>query len=216
MSATASAVDAGDALTDALAEIDALRKALAERDAGEVERREAAVEAERARWSRYARHPMGCARDGGRPCDCGLDALRATSPAPEPADGSLPIGEPAPYYLGGRGYRTLDAVRAATDAHAARLGRQCQAIDHEGGVVYVAPAPEPVAADVDAALATIDESISCQFGLTFDGTTIKGCTPDLEDGGTSKKYLDADDCRALAGAFGVVAGALAAARKGGG
>lgn len=83
MGATASALDAGDALSEALTEIDVLRKALAERDAGEAERTALAVARERDRWMRYARHPVGCARDGDRPCDCGLDAARATSPAPE-------------------------------------------------------------------------------------------------------------------------------------
>lgn len=61
----------------------------------------------------------------------------------------------------------------------------------------------------DEALAHINEDLSLDLGCTIKGDELKGYRRD-DEGGTSKFYLNAADCTALAEAFAVVAAALAA------
>ena len=39
------------------------------------------------------------------------------------------------------------------------------------------------------------------FGLTINGDELKGWTPDPEEGGVSKTYLSAEECREVARQF---------------
>lgn len=55
------------------------------------------------------------------------------------------------------------------------------------------------------AIQVVDELLHIETMITKRGTEIKVLLPDLDNGGLTKAYLDANDCAKLSEAFAVVA-----------
>lgn len=62
--------------------------------------------------------------------------------------------------------------------------------------------------DVTKATLAINEILDLQAGVTTCGRWVKCYTPDSDDPGLCKTYLEAAECQALADAFGALATAL--------
>jgi hypothetical protein len=60
----------------------------------------------------------------------------------------------------------------------------------------------------EEALDIINMQLDIQVGITHRGDELKCWTPDTEDGGTSKTYLDASACLELGEAFATLGATL--------
>jgi hypothetical protein len=62
--------------------------------------------------------------------------------------------------------------------------------------------------EASEALETLNVHLNLDLLITVKGDELKGRCPDLDEGGTQRLYLTADDCESCAQAFAVLASEL--------